>query len=149
MFRLLLSLNYGGKLFTMQDIQPELIEKFQILLQNDPKSQVFAPLSEAYRKMGLLEEAFRISVRGVQFNPQFGGGRIALAKIFLERDNLPGAIEELEKAGELSPDNILAHSLLADCYLKAKRPKDALRSFKMVFIPCAEQRKSSAGRAKT
>lgn len=118
----------------MQDIQPELIEKFQILLQKDPKSQVFAPLSEAYRKMGLLEEAFRIAVRGVQFNPQFGGGRIALAKVFLERDNLPGAIEELEKASELSPDNILAHSLLADCYLKSKRPKDALRSFKMVLF---------------
>jgi len=56
----------------MQDIQPELIEKYQIQLEKDPKSQVFAPLSEAYRKMGLLEEAFRIAVRGVQFNPQFG-----------------------------------------------------------------------------
>ena len=118
----------------MQDIQPELIEKYQILLQKDPKSQVFAPLTEAYRKMGLLEEAFRIAVRGVQFNPNFGGGRIALAKVFLDRDNLPGAIDELEKASELSPDNILAHSLLGECYLKSKRPKEALRSFKMVLF---------------
>lgn len=118
----------------MQDIQPELIEKYQIILQKDPKSQVFAPLTEAYRKMGLLEEAFRIAVRGVQFNPQFGGGRIALAKVFLDRDNFTGAIEELEKAAELSPDNILAHSLLGECYLRAKRSKDALRSFKMVLF---------------
>lgn len=118
----------------MQDIQPELIEKYQILLQKDPKSQVFAPLTEAYRKMGLLEEAFRIAVRGVQFNPNFGGGRIALAKVFLDRDNLPGAVEELEKAVDLSPDNILAHSLLGECFLKSKRPKDALRSFKMVLF---------------
>lgn len=118
----------------MQDIQPELIEKYQVLLQNDPKSQVFAPLTEAYRKMGLIEEAFRIAVRGVQFNPHFGGGRIALARVFLDRDNLQGALDELEKAAELSPDNILAHSLLADCYLKAKRPKEALRAFKMVLF---------------
>jgi tetratricopeptide (TPR) repeat protein len=118
----------------MQEIQPELIEKYQILLQKDPKSQVFAPLTEAYRKMGLLEEAFRIAVRGVQFNPQFGGGRIALAKVFLDRDNLKGAVAELEKAVDLSPDNIMAHSLLGDCYLKSKRPKDALRSFKMVLF---------------
>jgi tetratricopeptide (TPR) repeat protein len=118
----------------MQDIQPELIEKYQIILQKDPKSQVFAPLAEAYRKMGLLEEAFRIAVRGVQFNPNFGGGRIALAKVFLERDNLQGGIEELEKARDLSPDNILAHSLLGECFLKAKRPKDALRSYKMVLF---------------
>ncbi|NJM10105.1 MAG: tetratricopeptide repeat protein [Bdellovibrionaceae bacterium] len=118
----------------MQEIQPELIEKYQLLLQKDPKSQVFAPLTEAYRKMGLVEEAFRIAVRGVQFNPHFGGGRIALAKVFLDRDNAPGALAELEKAVELSPDNILAHSLLGDCYLKTQRPKDALRSFKMVLF---------------
>jgi tetratricopeptide (TPR) repeat protein len=118
----------------MQEIQPELIEKYQILLQKDPKSQVFAPLTEAYRKMGLVEEAFRIAVRGVQFNPQFGGGRIALAKVFLDRDNLKGAVDELEKAVDLSPENIMAHSLLGDCYLKSKRPKEALRSFKMVLF---------------
>jgi tetratricopeptide (TPR) repeat protein len=70
----------------------------------------------------------------VQFNPNFGGGRIALAKVFLDRDNPAGALEELEKAVELSPDNILAHMMLADCYLKAQRPKDALRSFKMVLF---------------
>lgn len=118
----------------MQEIQPELIEKYQILLQKDPKSQVFAPLTEAYRKMGLLEEAFRIALRGVQFNPSFAGGRIALAKVFLDRDNLRAAIDELEKAVDLSPDNILAHSLLGDCQLQAKRPKEALRSFKMVLF---------------
>ncbi len=118
----------------MQDIQPELIEKYQLLLQKDPKSQVFAPLTEAYRKMGLLEEALRIATRGVQFNPNFGGGRIALAKVFLERKNLEGAIEHLEKAVDLSPDNILAHSLLGECQLKAKRPKEALRAFKMVLF---------------
>ena len=118
----------------MQDIQPELIERYQILLQKDPKSQVFAPLTEAYRKMGLVEEAFRIATRGVQYNPHFGGGRVALAKVFLDRDNLAGALEELEKAVESSPDNILAHSLLGDSYLHAKRPKDALRAFKMVLF---------------
>lgn len=121
-------------MLSMQDIQPELVERYQILLQKDPKSQVFAPLTEAYRKMGLLEEAFRIAVRGVQFNPTFGGGRIALAKVFLDRGNDKAALDELEKAVEYSADNILAHSLLADCYLKAKRPKEALRAFKMVLF---------------
>jgi tetratricopeptide (TPR) repeat protein len=118
----------------MQDVQPELIEKYQILLEKDPKSQVFAPLAEAYRRMGLIEEAFRIAVRGVQFNPGFGGGRIALAKVFLDRDNLAGAVAELEKAVEASADNIMAHSLLGECYLKNKQPKEALRSFKMVLF---------------
>lgn len=127
----------------MQDINPELIEKYQILLQNDPKSQVFAPLTEAYRKMGLIEEAFRIAVRGVQFNPNFAGGRIALAKVFLDRDNLSAAIDELEKSVELSSDNILAHQTLADCYLRAKRPKDALKSFKMLLFLAPHNEKAA------
>jgi tetratricopeptide (TPR) repeat protein len=127
----------------MQDIQPELIEKYQLLLEKDPKSQVFAPLTEAYRKMGLTEEAFRIAVRGVQFNPNFSGGRIALAKVFLDRDNVPGAIDELEKTVDLSPDNILAHSLLGDCYLKTKRPKEALRSYKMVLFLAPNNEKAA------
>lgn len=127
----------------MQDIQADLVERYQLLLQKDPKSQVFAPLTEAYRKMGLLEEAFRIAVRGVQFNPTFGGGRIALAKVFLDRKNLQAATDELEKAIEYSADNILAHSLLADCYLKLKRPKDALRSFKMVLFLAPTNEKAS------
>ncbi len=127
----------------MQDIQPELIEKYQLLLQKDPKSQVFAPLTEAYRKMGLIEEAFRIAVRGVQFNPNFGGGRIALAKVFLARDNFQGAMDELEKAVELSPDNIMAHSLLADCYLKSRRSKEALRAFKMVLFLAPNHEKAA------
>ena len=118
----------------MQEIQPELVERYQILLAKEPKSQVFAPLAEAYRKMGLTDEAFRIAVRGVQYNPQFAGGRVALAKIFLDRDMLPSAISELEKAVESSFENLMAHGLLAECYLKAKRPKDALRAFKMVLF---------------
>lgn len=132
----------------MQDIQPELIEKYQILLQKDPKSQVFAPLAEAYRKMGLIEEAFRIAVRGVQFNPNFGGGRIALAKVFLDRDNVRAAQDELEKAVELAPENILAHSLLGDCYLKTKRPKEALRAFKMVLFLAPNNEKAIKAVAK-
>jgi tetratricopeptide (TPR) repeat protein len=127
----------------MQEIQPELVERYQILLQKDPKSQVFAPLTEAYRKMGLLEEAFRIAVRGVQFNPSFSGGRIALAKVFLDRDSLQAAIDELEKAIDLSPDNILAHSLVAECYLRTKRPKDALKAFKMVLFLAPTNEKAS------
>lgn len=110
------------------------MERYQILLDKDPRSQVFAPLAEAYRKMGLVEEAFRLCVRGVQYNPNFAGGRIALAKVLLDRDNAPGAQKELEKAIEISPDNILAHQMLGELYLKGKNAKEALRSYKMVLF---------------
>jgi tetratricopeptide (TPR) repeat protein len=112
----------------------DVLERYQILLEKDPRSQVFAPLAEAYRKMGLLEEAFRICVRGVQFHPGFSGGRIALAKVLLDRENPLGALAELEKAADLSPDNILAHQLLGELHLTLKNAKAALRAYKMVLF---------------
>lgn len=112
----------------------ELVERYQIILEKDPRSQVFAPLAEAYRKMGLLEEAFRICVRGVQFHPNFAGGRLALAKVLTDRKNPEGAVKELEKAIELSPENIMAHQLIAELHLNMKNAKEALRAYKMVLF---------------
>ncbi len=111
-----------------------MLERYQILLEKDPRSQVFAPLAEAYRKMGLIEEAFRICVRGVQYHPNFAGGHLALAKVLLDRQNPQGALKELEKAVELSPDNILAHQMLGEIHLGMKNAKDALRAYKMVLF---------------
>lgn len=127
----------------MQDIQPELIEKYQLILEKDPRSQVFAPLSEAYRKLEMIDEALKICLRGVQYNANFAGGRIALAKVMMEKENYTAAAEELSKAVELSPDNILAHTLLGECYLTLKRPKEALRSFKMVLFLAPNNEKAA------
>lgn len=118
----------------MNDIHPGLIEKYQLILERDPRSQVFAPLSEAYRKMGLIEEAFRISSRGVQFHPQFAGGHIALANVLMEKNQFENAKESLEQAIQLSPENILAFQKLGECCLRLRQGKEALRAFKMVLL---------------
>jgi tetratricopeptide (TPR) repeat protein len=118
----------------MSEIHPELIERYQILLEKDPKSQVFAPLSEAYRKMGLIDEAFRISTRGVQFHPHFAGGHIALANVLMAKGQYGAAKEALEKATSLSPENILAYQQLGECCLRLRQGKEALKAFKMVLL---------------
>lgn len=118
----------------MNDIHPDLIEKYQLILERDPRSQVFAPLSEAYRKMGLLEEAFRISSRGVQFHPHFASGHIALAQVLMEKGQLETAKQSFEKATELSQENILAYQKLGECCLKLRQGKEALKAFKMVLL---------------
>ncbi len=118
----------------MSEIHPELIEKYQLMLEKDPKAKVFAPLAEAYRKMGLKKEALTLCRSGVQHNPHFAGGRVALAKLLLEEQHFEEAAQELHRATELSPENILAQSLLADTCLKLRRPKEALKAYKMVLL---------------
>jgi len=118
----------------MTQINADDIEKYQILMQQNPRSKVFAPLADAYRKMGMLKEAAEVCESGIHYNPDFAGGRLVMARILMERKDYSQAIEELKKATELAPENILAHLLLAENYIAEKQSKLALRSYKMVLF---------------
>src|SRR5688572_23036133 len=108
------------------NINLEFIERYQKLFEKDPKSKVFAPLGEAYRKMGLIKEALSILERGVKFHPHFASGRVALAKVLISQNEHTKAIEQLLVATDLSPENLLAQKLLAECYIALKKSKEAL-----------------------
>lgn len=112
----------------------EFIERCQIEYDRNPGSRVFAPLSEAYRRMGLINEGFELASRGVRLHPDFAAGRIAYARILITKGAHQDALEQLARAAELSPDNILAFQLLGETYLELRRPKDALAAFKMVLF---------------
>ncbi|RYZ63286.1 MAG: tetratricopeptide repeat protein, partial [Proteobacteria bacterium] len=119
---------------TQASINPEFVERYQLELNKNPRSRVFAPLAEAYRKMGLLEEAKRICRFGTQAHPDFAGGHVAYAKVLLDLKNPGEALKHLEAAAKLSPDNLLAHNLLGETLIEVRRPKEALKAFKMVLF---------------
>lgn len=118
----------------MTEVNPELVEKYQLMLQTDPKAKVFAPLAEAYRKMGLIDEGIQVCIRGLGYHPSFASGRVALGRLYLDKENLTSAAEQLQQAVDLSPENLLAQSLLGETYLKLRRAKDALGAFKMLLF---------------
>jgi hypothetical protein len=115
------------------NVNAEFVERYQLELNKDPRSRVFAPLSEAYRKMGLISEAKRICRFGTEAHPDFAGGHVAYAKVLLDSKAPADALPHLEKATRLSPDNLLAHNLLGESLILLRRPKDALKAFKMVL----------------
>ncbi len=115
-------------------VNTQFLERYQLEYQQDPRSRVFAPLAEGYRKMGLLEEALKIAQAGVKIHPSFASGRVALAKILIDQHQDEAAAQQLQAAVKLSPDNLLANSLLGETWLKLRRPKEALKSFKMVLF---------------
>ncbi len=126
----------------MDDISPEFIERYQLLLERDPKSKVFAPLAEAYRKIGLQTRAYAICKSGLQYHPDFAGGHIAIAKVLIDLDETSKALEHLERATELAPENIMAHQVHAELRLKLKNYKDALRAYKMVLFLSPDNKKA-------
>ena len=82
-------------------------------LASDPQSTVFVPLSEAYREMGLLEDALEVVRQGVGRQPSFGPGYATLGRIHAQRGDLDAAQAAFEKALALDPENTSALQGLA------------------------------------
>jgi len=115
-------------------ISSEAIEKYQEILRQNPNSQVFAPLADAFLEKGLFLQAEELALRGTERHPQFASGFVVLGKIQLHAKKLGEAESSLRKAIQVSPQNILAHQLLGDVYLEQKKPLEALKAFKMVLF---------------
>ncbi|QDK38325.1 tetratricopeptide repeat protein [Bdellovibrio sp. NC01] len=118
----------------MPKIEASAVERYQNILAKDPASQVFAPLAEAYREMGMVKEALATVTAGVQRHPQFVGGLVTYAKILRDTGKFAQALDILKRATGLAPENILAHQLTAEVQLANKNPKEALKAFKMVLF---------------
>jgi tetratricopeptide (TPR) repeat protein len=101
--------------------------------QEDPTSRIFAPLAEAYRKAGLLDEAIEIAREGLRVHPNFIGGRVALARALFEKRMYDEVVEELSAVVREVPDNLVAQRLLAESSLMLGRVSEALSAFKMLL----------------
>ena len=109
--------------------------------QDDPSSRVFAPLAEAYRKAGLLDEAVEICRDGLRIHPHFIGGRVALARALFDKGQYNEVTKELEPVVLDAPDNLVAQKLLAESYLILGRLAQSLAAYKVLlfFIPNDEE----------
>ncbi|MGC8685490.1 MAG: tetratricopeptide repeat protein [bacterium] len=114
-------------------ISPEIERHIQIL-RKDPKSPVFAVLSEAYRKGGLLDEAISVATEGLKHNPNYVSGRVALARAYFDKGELDKAEEEFKRVVKSTPDNIISHKLLADIYVKRANVNAAIQELKTVLF---------------
>jgi predicted Zn-dependent protease len=106
--------------------------------QDDPTSRVFAPLAEAYRKAGLVDEAIDIAREGLRLHPHFMGGRVALARALFEKKEYSEVIDELQAVIQDVPDNLAAQRLMAESCLMMGRVSEALAAYKMLLFYAPE-----------
>jgi tetratricopeptide (TPR) repeat protein len=108
---------------TEQDIQ-----KYQQMLEEDPESRAFAPLAEAYRKVGNLEEAIRVAEAGLEIHPGYTGGLVVLGRAHYEKKDLDKAYEVLHKAVAETPESYLGQKFLGKVLMDKGEVQDALRA---------------------
>jgi tetratricopeptide (TPR) repeat protein len=88
-----------------------------------PGSHVFAPLADACRKAGMLEEALDICARGVGANPCYASGYVVQGKCLYAAGRAGDALAAFDRVLELDPKNLVALKYLG--ILHAERGDNA------------------------
>ena len=76
--------------------------------ERDPEGRAFAPLADAYRTKGELDEAHLLVQDGLGRHPNFTTGHLVAARIARDRGDLVVAREHLDRVLDLDSGNILA-----------------------------------------
>ncbi len=120
---------------------PPLLLKYLKIFQDDPKSRIFAPLAECYRKIGEVDEAIEICKEGLEYHPDFAGGKVALARAYFDKMQFAQVRDILKSVINDAPDNLLAQKLFADSSLQQGYVNEALNAYKLIlyFNPSDEE----------
>lgn len=76
--------------------------------ERDPSGRVFAPLADAHRRAGELDEAMQLAEDGVERLPEFAPGHLVAARILRDRGAGDEAAAAYERVLELDPENLEA-----------------------------------------
>jgi len=102
-------------------------------LEEDPESLVFVPLAEAYRKEGLLDDAYRVCKKGLEKNPDYSNAHLVLGRIYQGQTKLEDAVLEFKKVLEIDPENLMAHSLLGSVFVQKADYKAAIDEYQSIL----------------
>lgn len=109
------------------------IAKLTERITKDPKSKLFVPLAEEYKKAGDMEMSIHVLTEGLKNNPGYVTARSFLGRLLFEKGDLSGAQKEFEEVAKAIPDNLMAQRKLGDLYVLQDRAADALKHYKIAL----------------
>ena len=113
------SLQRAGKL-------GQAIDDYRLFLAQYPDVfQVRSDLGAALAGAGRYEEAIAEYQRALKLQP-VPQIRLNLALAYFKANNLPSAVQEIEKVRAALPDDLRVNMLLADCYLRLGENKKVI-----------------------
>ncbi|BCG47838.1 TPR repeat protein [Citrifermentans bremense] len=94
------------------------IQRYEDMLAADAKNLCFAPLSELYRKLGLLDDAIMVAEKGCAAHPELPAGFLALGAACYAKGLTGQARSAMERAVALQPNHLEALKLLGQLYVE-------------------------------
>ena len=89
------------------------IEKLERRYAENPKGRNFAPLADAYRKAGQLDQALELCTSGLEHHPDYVSAHIVFGRCLIDQHQDANAAVVFWKVFELDPENVLALTALA------------------------------------
>lgn len=100
--------------------------------QRNPRSLVFATLAESYRQEGLAEQALDILEEGLEYHPGLPSALLCRARCLFDLRRYAEALSDVRALLGKNPDNLKAHKLEAEIYVRLGQRKAAIRSLTRV-----------------
>ena len=90
------------------------LDKLEARFQQNPKGRNFAPLADAYRKAGLIDNAIGLCQEGLKLHPDYVSAYIVYARCLVDKKDDAAALDVFKKVLELDGENIIALRGLAE-----------------------------------
>src|SRR5450432_2524350 len=88
-----------------KSLSPAELAKLEHAFASDPSSDAYRPLAEAYLGMGRFMEAMVVCKKGVKAHPTLPDARVLLARVYADQGKDKKAIEELQAALLVAPED--------------------------------------------
>ena len=101
-------------------------------VRKDPFSRSFISLADELNRAGMRSEAIQVLQDGLEKQPDYMSARVALGKLYVEENDLKGALSEFRLVADAIPDNLFAQRKLADIYMLLGDGEGARAALEMV-----------------
>ena len=101
--------------------------------QRNPRSLIFVSLAESYRQEGLPHQALEILDEGLGHHPGLASAVVARARCLFDLKRYAEALAETQLALRNNGQNLKAHKLQAEIYVRLGQRKAAMRSLSQVL----------------
>jgi tetratricopeptide (TPR) repeat protein len=106
------------------------ITELELAFAQDPQSQAFVPLCEAYLDQGRFMEAMVVAKKGIKAHPQSVDAKLLLAHVYARQQKFPRALQEADDIVAAFASNATAYTGRARIRLDASDEKGAIADLK-------------------
>ena len=114
--------------------QSALLAKYYGLYKKNPRSKVFAPLAEAFRKLGMMDDALKILKEGIRNHPNYTLGYIVLAHCHYDQGKYELTYNTLRPIISRNADNISLQKIFAQACIHMGHLEEALDTYKYLLF---------------